>query len=305
MTSGPRESDDWRPVWQKLSHRNWDQIRDSWIGHIPALGTIAEQPDPGLTELGPLMALEFNKSASRHLDVDGLRANLICEALFLFHKCSHTILAAQRLARSGMHSWCQFNAYHSAYLGARGIMSILGVAFPSPNGKQAVVDLFPEPEKRVKRGTAHEYHEFIIFGIGRFEQRRIWEAFLRILNVTKADCWNKSLLKSLRSVRYTEFSPPRNAFLYKPTHWPMADLASDSAEPVSTLVASTLQANDTGFLLAVGCAIYRLFEDLVKDLATLSPTVERQLKGSRCVSVSDLEEIGFYNAFLTTHGLEL
>ena len=112
--------------------------------------------------------------------------NILWEAIFLFHKCSHTSLAAQRLALSGMHSWCQFNAYHSAFLGAKGIMSMLVVAFPSLKGKQAIIDVFPEPEKRVRKNAARSYQDFIVFSLPKLDQRRIWEGFIRILNISEA-----------------------------------------------------------------------------------------------------------------------
>lgn len=117
--------------WDKIVRRNWEQIRDAWLDHVPTFSSIGAIPDPGLEHLAALLTSnipEIKDAPARFQDMEGMRRNALWEAVFLFHKCSHTHLAAQRLAGRGMHSWCMFNAYHSAYLGAKGIMALLGVA---------------------------------------------------------------------------------------------------------------------------------------------------------------------------------
>src|SRR5439155_6373055 len=102
-------------------------------------------PEPGLENLAPLQAVPLPDNHGTFPDVEGLRSNALWEAVFLFHKCAHTSLATQRVGGQGMHSWSLFNAYHSAFLGAKGIMALLGIAVPKINGIQLAIDLFPEP----------------------------------------------------------------------------------------------------------------------------------------------------------------
>src|SRR4051812_11134992 len=124
-----------RSKWQNIGRREWNQIRDSWLGYVPRFESVGSRPDPGLDKLPPLLQLTIStQGADRVSDVTGLRTTLLWEAVFLFHKCAHTYLAALRLGHAGMQSWSLFNAYHSAYLGARSLMALLGVGLPNLAG---------------------------------------------------------------------------------------------------------------------------------------------------------------------------
>ena len=99
----------------KIPRRKWDELRDAWIADVPTFPRIGARPDPGLEKLEPLQSLQLPKADGKPIrlgDVPGIRKNALWEAVFLFHKCSHANLAAQRLGEGGMHSWCMFNAYH-------------------------------------------------------------------------------------------------------------------------------------------------------------------------------------------------
>ena len=212
-----------RPKWQNFGKRDWEQIRGSWLSHTPTFPYVGAPPDPGLENLAPLLALTLPPSHDKFPDVEGLRANALGEAVFLFHKCSHTSLATQRIGQQGMHSWGLFNAYHSAYLGARGIMTLLGVALPKVNGNQIAIDLFPETTKKKRVQLAQpEFQEFIIVRLGLLEQRYLWEAFQRVLNMTQSKCWDASLRQNLLDLSFEKITPPRNHFLYKAQFWPIA-----------------------------------------------------------------------------------
>src|SRR5205807_1931759 len=113
-----------------IDARNWEQVRDAWLEHVPSFPAPGTPPDPGLEHLATLHVVELPETRARIADVVGLRRQVLWEAIFQFHKCAHTHLASQRLGSRGMHSWAMFNAYHSAYLGARAVLSILGIAFP-------------------------------------------------------------------------------------------------------------------------------------------------------------------------------
>lgn len=296
--------DSWRPKWQNIGTRNWEQIRDAWIAHVPRFPAIAARPDPGLDQLGPLLRIPLDKANERYPDVPGLRANCLWEAVFLFHKCSHTTLAAQRIAQRGMHSWCLFNAYHAAYLGAKGVMALLGVAFPSPNGKQVAIDLFPQPERK-RRHTlgAAAFEDFLIIPLAKLEQRRVWEAFRRVLNMSTASCWDTSIRDELYRLDPDQVSPPRNWFLYKNCHWPLEDLALDAPESsLTTLVGTELDVGDQGFLLRLSFSVYRLFEQLMNDLAGYSAPIKQQFQASRCLD-PEIPELESYRSFVSQTGL--
>jgi hypothetical protein len=293
----------WRHTWQHFRSRKWEDVRDSWVEHIPTFTAIAARPDPGLEHLLPLLEIPLDRPTGLYPDVAGLRTNTLWEAVFLFHKCSHTNLAAQRLAVQGMHSWCLFNAYHSAYLGAKGIMALLGVAFPNLKSNQVALDLFPEPEKKARnKGSlkALRFEEFLIVRLPKIDQRRIWEGFQRLLKMCYTQCWDATLCVEILNLKYETITPPRNHFLYKAHYWPLEDLALDVvSSELETLLTSELDADNNGFLLRLSFLVYRLFEQLMNDLGEFSPVIKTQVEASRCVINSEMPELRLYRGFMS------
>jgi hypothetical protein len=293
-----------RPKLQKFRNRDWEEVRNSWLGHVPRFPFLGAPPDPGLEKLQPLLDLDFSKEqTSRFADIPGLRSMALWEAVFLFHKCSHANLAAQRLGRQGMHSWCYFNGYHSAYMGARGIMTLLGVPIPDLKGRQVGIDLFPEPEgkkKPVRSLTAPQFQEFLTVNLPRLDQRNLWEVFQRVIRVTDAACWDTAICKELLKVSHKEISPPRNHYLYKANYWPLGDLMSDSDPPalLSSSFGTELDEEAPGFLLRLSFAVYRLFEQLIRDLAKHSAVIKAQMDASRFLSDAQIPELDCYRDFV-------
>ena len=250
----------------------------------------------------PLLEINVPSNYDRFPDVPGLRTNTLWEAVFLFHKCSHINLAAQRLGQQGMHSWCMFNAYHSAYLGARGIMALLGVALPNLRGKQAAIDLYPEPlrKKTIRPLGSPQFEEFLVVRLPPLDQRHLWEAFQRVLRMSDTPCCDPALRQALLDLSYEAIPPPRNHFLYQAHFWPLDDLISDAVlEDLMSLFGTELDAETQGFLLRLSFSVYRLFEQLMTDLAEYSAVIKKQLNASRCLSNSELPELDCYRNFLS------
>lgn len=292
----------WRPKWQNFGARDWDEIRASWLNNVPKFPAIGAAPDPGLEELAPLQAVTVPNNRDRLPDVDGLRTNALWEAVFLFHKCAHTNLAAQRLGQQGMQSWSLFNAYHSAYLGARGVMTLLGMALPRIGGVQVAIDLFPQPAgKNRTRGVGlPQFNDFVIVRLDKLlEQRYLWEGFQRMLNMSQSKCWDLSLRQNLLELSYEEFSRPRNHYLYKAHFWPLSDLAVDAAvSDFNRLFGSELDVDEDGFLLRLCFSVYRIFEQLISDLGSYSEVIKEQLEGSRILTNTGLPVLESYVEFV-------
>ena len=294
--------------WEKVRERNWDVVRDAWVGVVPVFPNLGAAPDPGLEKLFAALTLdipEIKDPPARMSDIPGIRSNALWEALFLFHKCSHTNLAAQRLAQQGMQSWCLFNAYHSAYLGARGIMALLGVALLNLNGRQVAIDLFPEPQKSAKKKNKSQswvgppFQEFLIIRLYPLEQRFLWQGFQRMLRVSVVGCWDASIKKELVGLSFDEITPPRNRFLYKAIFWPLDDLMIDAESAgMGLLIGTGLDAAEEGFLLRLSFCVYRLFEQMLQDLSEYSPVIKIQFEGSRSLATSEVPELERYRAFL-------
>lgn len=304
MTTAPRPK-----IKNVIGPRRWETVKTAWLDSPQAFQSPGAKPEPGLDDLVPLHQVPLPPSRQRFPDVPGLRTNLLSEAVFLFHKCAHTHLAAQRLGIIGMHSWCMFNAYHAAYLGARGIMALLGVGLTIiPNGGQLLLDVFPQPEsakgKRKLAIGSFKFEEFLLVRFGKhFEQRELWEAFQRVLRVSEVSCWNERAYKELLGVPHESIAGPRNAFLYKAPFWPGSDLLADgSKDALIALLGTSLDTEMEGFLLRMSCNVYRLFEQLLDDLAEQSGPLRAQLDESRIILNPNVPDLLPYNTFLASMG---
>jgi hypothetical protein len=129
------------------------------------------------------------------------------------------------------------------------------------------------------------------------DQRRVWEAFQRVLKLSEVRCWDDSLRQEIVGLNYEAITPPRNAFLYKVHHWPLEDLAVDApADRLKALVTKELDVGDPGFLLNLSFSVYRLFEQLMNDLAGYSGGIKQQFEASRCLD-PELPELDSYREF--------
>ena len=273
-----------RPKWQNIKSRNWNAIKGAWLANIPDFPDVGSRPNPGVDQLEGLRDLLVPSAPQRFPDVEGLRRNVLWEGVFLFHKCSHTSLAAQRLAEDGMRSWALFNAYHSAYLGAKGIMALMGIVFPTVASKAVVIDVFPTTPIKSRRGIlTGQFEEFLLIPIGRLlDQRYVWEAFQRVLRQSESGCWDQASKAELLGLPWEQISRPRNHYIYRVPHWPLNDLIVDFTGDWSDFWNSDLDVGNEDFLLQLSFNIYRLFEQLLIDFSTQSPIISEQLSGSRC-----------------------
>jgi hypothetical protein len=288
-----------RAKWQHFRKRSWDEIRKSWLENIPAFPSRGAKPDPGLEKLPALLALETTAIPTVFPDLEGLRPNALWEAVFLFQKCAYAHLAAQRIGQEGMHCWSLFNAYHSAYLGAKGMMTLLGAPCPNVAGTQLALDLFPEPATK-KRGLSTPYFsEFKPIRLPRLEQRNVWEGFQRLLNISEAKCWNLPLRDELLNLSHDAISPPRNHFLYKAAFWPIPDLIDDLLPAdLTKLYEGELDPEEVGFLIRLSCSVYLLFEQLLSDLANDSEAIRDQMEGSRILANAGQPVLQDYATFV-------
>lgn len=307
----------YKAKWQKFGERDWDEIRDAWLANVPSFPSIGAPPDPGLEHLSTLAAIglpDANPGYKLVPDVQGIRRIALWEAVFLFHKCSHTNLAAQRLGQQGMHSWCMFNAYHSAYLGARGIMALLGVALTRVGGRQAAIDLFIRGESNTKKKAQQarresglpQFQEFLLVDLkSNLDQQDLWEGFQRVLKMSVIACMDQELRRELLDLSSGHITPPRNHFLYQAHFWPLGDLISDATlEEMDSLIGTHLDAEEEGFLLRLSFSVYRLFEQLISDLSEHSSIIKTQFDGSRSWVDSAQPEFGRYRTFLSQCSLQ-
>lgn len=277
----------WRPYWKSIEKRHWSDVKGALLSSVPDFGDRVMRPSPGVENLSTLAHLKDIRDPTVLADAEGLRLNLLAEGVFLFQKCSHAQMAVARLAQLGMTSWALFNAYHSALLGAKASMSLLGVAFPKVAGVQLLLDTFPETRKvssQSKLRTAPSYSSFRIVRLpSQMDQRFVWEAFQRVIRVTDGAWTSASNVQSIERLDWEAITPPRNAFLYKPQYWTTID--DVDADYVLTDWASMFEAElDTasdGFLIHLSMEVHRAVSWLMSDLAKSSNVFADQLTRAR------------------------
>ena len=139
----------------------------------------------------------------------------------------------------------------------------------------------------------------MILRLQKIDQRRLWQGFQRLLKMCPAPCWDAILRMEIINQNYEMISPSRNHFLYKSHYWPFEDLALDvMSNDLQTLLTSELDAQNDGFLLRLSFLVYRLFEQLVMDLAEHTPVIKAQVDASRLVVNRETPELALYKDWL-------
>lgn len=272
--------------WQQIAHRSWAEIGPVWVDVAATVPPLLRKPEPGLEKLSGLVELG-RENLGRFEDVVGLRRQVFWEAVFLFAKCDHAKIASERLANIGMASWAMFNAYHSAYLGARGILWMLGVPLPDLAGRQVVLDLFPEedPKARKRRGLRPlDHQEFLLKHVGKLDQRAIWDCLKRVIRISDVGLWGSELVAGIDRLDESSVTPPRNHFLYKAGYWVFDDLERDLPIGYEWMdVSNPISPSDKSFLLWLCFTIHKLLLELFNDLGQRSKLIETYVSSTRTV----------------------
>lgn len=270
--------------WQQISRRRWEEISPVWVDVATSIPSLNAQPNPGLDKLPGLLALG-TESLKLHEDVPGLRTQAFWDAAFLYAKCDHAKVAAERLADMGMASWAMFNAYHSAYLGARCLLWLLGVPLPDLAGRQVFLDLFPEEDQKAKKRRGNRqlvYQEFLIKNIGKLDQRAVWDCLQRVLRISAVDFWDADLVARIQRIDEASLTPPRNHFLYKAGYWVFDDLVQDMPADYEWMeVGDPVSTSDKSFLLWLCFAIHKLLTALFEDLVNSSALIGAYMAATR------------------------
>jgi hypothetical protein len=67
---------------------------------------------------------------------------------------------------------------------------------------------------------------------------------------------------------------------------------------LTALFGTELDTADLGFLLRLSFSVYRLFEQLITDLAGYSAVIKEQVDGSRFIVNEAMPELACYESFL-------
>jgi hypothetical protein len=266
---------------QRLRRRDWPALREAWLPYVPSLpapGIFTEQSSEELLDVQ-----SFSPSldgVSRSEQIEGVRSSVLSESMMLYQKAKHSWFAAKRLHEEGLETWSLFNKYHSAYLGAKGIMYLLGVTVPLLNSKRWIVDIFAAPDddrsgKRIKPGSLTDFMAIPIPGL---DQHQMWAWFQRVLASTTSMPWDAKLGRDIHLIQSSrDITRQRNGLLYKPTYWIANDLFAPLPSPLTLPEKYGLDVSSSEFLAALSDHVQSIFDALILDMAQVSLPIRRQM----------------------------
>lgn len=282
-----------RKIKKYVAHRSWQNLLSGWLTSLPELESPGLAPEYGLDDYYPLQSFLGSCSSDETFlkEVEGLRALIFHEGLFLLHKSSHVIGAAEHHADKGILTWSLSSAYQGALFGAMAIMRFLGVATVVENKNHWLVDLYPEPPKLPSRDRKLKVRLspmtlFLRLG-SRVEHRHLWRIFQRLMRVSRfeeQDIINKvagAFSKSNFDVR--DFARQRNALHYEARAWFFQDMHTFTLNPTfglrEALSDSDLQFNhlESDFTMLLAMAILYVGISLLDSIASKSRKIEGDL----------------------------
>jgi hypothetical protein len=227
--------------------KRWDEIRDSWAPYLSkSINAFEEEND--YRSMQDVIAATSNLYSSEDkdsiLNVNYIQPFVLREGIILLHKASNVISAAQADILKGYKTWSLVNAYHGSHFAAKSILCFLGITFPLievSEGKQNLImlDIWPGliKTKNVYQGLKLGSTESTLFArppITKLDQRHIWQALQRYLNVMTLphpNIWPNDYPKVIKTIDYKGFGKQRNYLFYTNNAWLFDDLLDFEITP--------------------------------------------------------------------------
>lgn len=279
----------------RTAHRNWDGIRGGWLRVIPQVQAYASFQIPGSPPefaVSEVVGLEealknLRPGESLRQEIPGLRPVAFLESIYLFHKATHILGAAESELVAGMPSWSLSSGYQSAFFSAKSILGLMGLVSPEFPGRQhrnALVDLWPRPlpltAKQRHAGVTSPDEAEIVWLNRQLGHKEIWLLFKRMMAVSAVSFWPESIFRYFRIVDVSSITQERNILHYGNIDWLLGDLhdfqfgtgmGTYAGRPEDSL--ESLQVGQ-GLSLALAHVLLRLGMSLIKDLRENSNALE-------------------------------
>lgn len=273
--------------------RRWSYMAGQWLSYLPILGPPGSRPDEPLSEfIGFTQAAPQVEGQQVALfgDVPGLRQMVFREGLYLLHKALHVLGCAETDASAGFLTWSISEAYHSAFFGAKAILHLLGIAFPTyePMSKSILIDIFSAGSNQAnrkrleKRKLDPSFISFVRLDY-KLEHRHVWTLLSRALRVMQIEAWPAAYLKALRNLDVTTVSKQRNSIHYGNHEWLFDDLynlltSEGFGVHPDAIEQKLVYEHESDFSLVLGIIICRLALLLIEDLARQTNKLTDEIK---------------------------
>lgn len=266
---------------KRILSRDWSELRDWWIDHVPNISPSGSPPSDALAELtsleARLKAITKNQVEEVAEDLPGVRAGLLHESLFLLHKSAHVLGSSLVHVEAGMCTWSISNAYQSAFFGIKAVMGFLGVCVLEVENRHFLVDVWGAPHKPRKNLKPPI---IVLANTRRNEQRHVWAYFQRTLEQTinHESAWSTQVQSTLVQPEFTDFGRQRNALHYQTSEWPLADLHQCVANPEFARRVTLLDDSRPDWTVLIAFLVVNIARGLLADLARSSRILAEELE---------------------------
>lgn len=218
---------------KKLSHRNWETVRDYWLDHLPEIDFLSEYPTPTLWQLP-----EFTSSLSNSQDNEvigyaaGVREAIFREGIIFAQKLSYCRAVSQIAVAERRQTWAAVISYEACFYAAKAFCYLLGFASVG-RGSKLYIDAFfivndgtrKRPSSRLEL-KVHNLNERLTHAV-------LWSLTERLLNTCQFEGEMAIIQLKLQKFDWSTFSEFRNSIMYDGEFWPLRDEFSkcDLVEP--------------------------------------------------------------------------
>jgi hypothetical protein len=273
---------------KRLQHKDWSELRDLWLGHLPAIDFDTTFPEPTLDQLPRLRHPELNASGLAEVPyADGWREAVFREAILLARKFIYCGSLLPALCNEGRTTWMAIAAYEAAFYGAKSFVYLLGFA-PLHRDSKNYVDAFYETKRRQGREKIKTYDTLMIHGLAdRLTHEVLWALVVRLLDTTKFDGECQEIQTEMKMLDWDRFQAFRNRVYYECSFWPMSEQIADCdiARPVNNAQMSTTAfLDDTAAApfaeeyFAAARLLHRLIGSMLASIATNAPALQTEVR---------------------------
>jgi hypothetical protein len=274
---------------KRLQHKDWQTVRDLWLGHLPPIDFESQYPEPTLGQLPDLRHPELNASGLAEFPyLPGVREAVFREAVLMSRKFIYCASLLPILCKEGKNTWTAVSAYEAAFYGAKAFCFLLGFA-PVDRNSKIYVDAFYETEHKVGKRRVKSYDTLRVHGLeARLTHDVLWSLVTRLLDTTTFDRDPREIQTQLKIVDWDKFSSFRNAIFYDGSFWPRSESMSecDIIAPVQNvqISAAVLLGNTSAVVpfaeeyFFVARLFRRLLASMFWSIAELAPAVRTEVE---------------------------
>ena len=214
---------------KRIEKKIWSNISSGWMRFLPLIDPIGTAPTVSFNE-NPLLTgaiADLGYDGEKKEKIQQIRPFLFHEGIFLLHKATNVLEAAESNSTEGFPTWSLSSGYQSSFFAAKSILAFMGIGFPRINGNDYIVDAWPLPEdmpsKQKKMGVEPEVLVKLIkeHPIQHFH---VWQILKRIINTSdiSLNLWPESYTQFIMKI--DDFASQRNTLHYSNYKWILADI---------------------------------------------------------------------------------